>query len=57
MRIVCPIGDGSGTTGVSSFDASPDEVGQIMQQDPGVKAGLFSCEIHATQTFPESKLT
>ena len=56
-RIVCPIGDGSGTTGVSIFDADPDEVDQIMRQDPGVKAGLFTYEIHATQTFPESTLT
>ena len=56
-RIVCPIGDGSSTTGVSIFDADPDEVDQIMRQDPGVKAGLFTYEIHATQTFPGSTLT
>lgn len=57
MRIVCPIGDSSGTTGVSIFDADPAEVDRIMRQDPAVKAGLFTYEIHATQTFPESKLT
>ena len=57
MRIVCPIGDDSGTTGICIFDADPDEVDQIMQQDPGVKAGLFTYEIHATQTFPQSTLT
>jgi hypothetical protein len=57
MRIVCPIGDGSGTTGVGIFDADPDEAGQIMRQDPTVKAGLFTYEIHPTQTFPESTLT
>jgi hypothetical protein len=57
MRIVCPIGDGSGTTGVGIFDADPDEVDNIMRQDPAVKAGLFTYEIHATQTFPESRLT
>ena len=57
MRVVCPIGDGSGTTGVSIFDADPDEVDQIMRQDPAVKAVLFTYEIHATQTFPESTLT
>jgi predicted ester cyclase len=57
QRIICPIGDGSGTTGVSIFDADPAEVDQIMRHDPGVKAGLFTYEIHATQTFPESKLT
>ena len=56
MRIVCPIGDGSGTIGVSIFDADPDEVDQIMRQDPAMKAGLFTYEIHATQTFPESTL-
>src|SRR5215469_17343575 len=57
MRVVCPIGDGSGTTGVSIFDADPDEADQIMRQDPAMKAGLFTYEIHATQTFPESTLT
>ena len=57
LRIVCPIGDGSGTTGICIFDVGPDEVDRIMRQDPGVKTGLFTYEIHATQTFPESKLT
>ena len=57
MRIVCPVGDGSGTTGVGIFDADPDEVDRIMRQDPGVKAGLFTYELHAIQTFPESRLT
>ena len=56
-RIVCPIGDGSGTVGVSIFAADPGEVDRIMRQDPGVKAGLFTYEIHPTQTFPESRLT
>lgn len=57
MRIVCPVGDGSGTTGVSIFDADADEVDRIMRQDPGVKAGVFTYEIHPSQTFPESRLT
>jgi predicted ester cyclase len=56
MRIICPIGNGSGTTGVSIFDADPDEADRIMRQDPAVKAGLFTYEIHPTQTFPESTL-
>jgi hypothetical protein len=56
-RVVCPIGDGSGTTGVGIFDADADEVDRIMRQDPGVKAGVFSYDIHPTQTFPESRLT
>ena len=55
-RVVCPISDGSGTTGVSIFDAGLDETDRIMRQDPAVKAGLFTYELHATQTFPESTL-
>ena len=55
-RIICPIGDGSGITGVSIFDADPAQVDEIMRQDPGVKAGLFTYEVHATHAFPESTL-
>jgi predicted ester cyclase len=57
MRIVCPVGDGSGTAGVGIFDADPEAADRIMRQDPGVQAGLFTYELHATQTFPESTLT
>jgi hypothetical protein len=56
MRIICPVGDGSGTVGVSIFDADPDQADQLMRQDPAVKAGLLTYEIHPTQTFPESTL-
>jgi len=56
MRVVCPVADGSGTTGAGIFDADPEDVDRMMREDPGVKAGLFTYEIHATQTFPESKL-
>lgn len=55
-RVVCPVNDGSGISGVSIFDADPDEVDRIMRDDPAVKAGLFTYEIHATRTFPESSL-
>lgn len=56
LRVVCPIADGSGTPGVAIFDADPEDAGRIMRQDPGVKAGLFTFELHPTQTFPESRL-
>lgn len=56
MPIVCPIGDGSGVTGVCIFDASPEDVERIMSQDPGVKAGVFIYDIHPTRTFPGSAL-
>jgi hypothetical protein len=56
MPIVCPIADGSGVTGVSIFDETPDTVDLIMSQDPGVKAGIFTYDIHPTRGFPRSAL-
>ena len=56
MPIVCPIGDGSGITGICVFDATPEEVQRIYSQDPGVKAGVFTFEVHASRSFPGSTL-
>ena len=56
MPIVCPVADGSGITGVSVFDADPDEVHRIMSEDPGVKAEIFTYEVHPTRSFPGSAL-
>jgi len=56
MPIVCPVADGSGVTGVSLFDATPEDVQRIMSGDPGVQAGVFTYDIHPTQSFPGSKL-
>jgi predicted ester cyclase len=56
-RVVCPVADGSGTTGVTVFDADPGDVETIMRRDPAVQAGLFTFEIHPTQAFPESTLS
>jgi hypothetical protein len=56
MPIVCPIVDGSGVTGVGIFDASPSDVDRIMAADPGVRAGLFTYDIHPARSFPGSTL-
>jgi hypothetical protein len=56
MPIVCPVADGSGVTGLCIFDASPEDVARIMAGDPGVKAGVFTYDIHPTRGFPGSAL-
>ena len=56
MPVVCPVGDGSGVTGISIFDASPEDVDRIMAKDPGVQAGVFTYDIHPTRSFPDSSL-
>ena len=56
MPIICPIADGSGVTGIGVFNAGPDEVDRIMAADPGVIAGVFTYEVHASRSFPGSAL-
>ena len=56
MPVVCPVGDGSGVTGISIFDTSPEDVDRIMSNDPGVQAGVFTYDIHPTRSFPGSSL-
>ncbi|HEY1324136.1 MAG TPA: YciI family protein [Streptosporangiaceae bacterium] len=56
LRIVCPVTDDSGWSGIGVFDAPADEVTRIMDEDPAVKAGLFSYEVHPVRGFPGSTL-
>jgi hypothetical protein len=56
MPIVCPIGDGSGVTGVCVFNTSPEEAQRIYSADPGVVAGVFAFEVHPARSFPGSTL-
>jgi hypothetical protein len=56
MPIICPIGDGSGITGIGVFDASPEDVERIMAADPGVQAGVFTYQVHPCRSFPGSAL-
>ena len=56
LPIVCPVGDDSEWAGIGIFPASPEEVTAIMDDDPGVKAALFTYELHPVRGFPGSSL-
>jgi hypothetical protein len=56
LAIVCPIRDGSEWAGVCIFDAPADEVVRIMDDDPGVQAGIFTYGVHPTRGFPGDRL-
>ncbi len=56
LPIVCPVTDESDVAGIGIFDASVEEVQKIMDEDPGVKAGVFVYEIHACRSFPGASL-
>lgn len=56
LPIVCPISDGSDVSGIGIFNATLEETKKIMDEDPGVKAGVFVYEVHVCRGFPGSSL-
>src|SRR5689334_6229442 len=52
LSIVCPVNDGSGIAGIGVFNATVEETTKIMDDDPAVKAGVLTYEVHPTWGFP-----
>ena len=52
LSIVMPISDGSPVHGVGVFNAEVEKVRGIMDEDPGVMAGVFVYEVHQSRSFP-----
>ncbi len=56
LSIVCPIRDGSKISGIGIFNADLDATKKIMDEDPGVIAGIFEYEVHPARSFPGDAL-
>ena len=56
LSSVCPVSDGSNVLGVGILNAAVEEVKKIMDEDPGVKAGVFVYELHGSRSFPGGSL-
>jgi len=56
LCIICPIRDDSDVAGFGVFTTSLEETRRIYDEDPGVKAGIFTYEVHATRSFPGDTL-
>ena len=56
LNIVCPITDDSPLCGVGIFAGSADEVRRLMDDDPGVRSGVFTYQIHPARSFPGDSL-
>lgn len=52
LSIVCPVNDRTKVKGIGVFNTSEKETKIIMDEDPAVKAGIFSYEIHPCRSFP-----
>lgn len=56
LAIVCPVRDGSNVNGIGIFTTSIEETQKLMDEDPGVQAGVFVYEVHACRSFPGDSL-
>ncbi len=50
MPIVCPVGSAE-VAGIAFFDTEPSEARILMEDDPGVRAGIFTYEVHSCLVF------
>ncbi|HXW95681.1 MAG TPA: hypothetical protein VEJ19_08245 [Nitrososphaerales archaeon] len=51
MNIVLPVRDESDLAGFIVFSTDIEETRKIMDEDPGVRAGIFTYELHTTRSF------
>jgi hypothetical protein len=56
LSIVCPVTDDTELCGVAIFNTSVEQARQLMDEDPGVQAGVFSYEVHPVRSFPGDTL-
>jgi hypothetical protein len=54
--VVCPVKDESDVSGIGIFSTDVKATREIMDEDPGVKVGIFVYETHATRSFPADAL-
>ena len=56
LSIVLPVADDSDLAGIGIFAATPEDTKKIMNDDPGVRAGIFTFEVHPVRGFPGARL-
>ena len=56
LSIVGPITIEAPVSGIYIFNANPEEIPGIMDEDPAVKAGIFLYEIYPCRSFPGDHL-
>ena len=56
LAVLLPVADGSTVGGVCVFNATVDETTAILTDDPGVRARVFTFEVHACAGFPGDSL-
>jgi hypothetical protein len=57
LRIVCPVDDEGEIRGMGVFSTTPDETRRIMDEDPAVRAGIFTYQTLNARSFPGDSLS
>jgi len=56
LLIVCQVNDSTDMRGLCIFATKPDETRKMMDEDPAIRAGIFTYEMHVTESFPGDSL-
>ncbi len=56
LLVVRPILDDTHVVGIGVFSTSPEETRKIYEEDPAVKAGVLTFEVHQSRSFPGDSL-
>jgi hypothetical protein len=56
LSIVCPIAEYANVKGIGIFNVDKTALYKIMEEDPGVKEGIFTYEILSCRSFPGDAL-
>ena len=56
LSIVGPCNDKTDISGIMIFRTNAEETRKIMNEDPAVKAGIFSYDLHSILSFPGDSL-
>jgi hypothetical protein len=56
LNIVCPVTDDSDVCGIGILDTDVETARAIMNEDPGVQAGVFTFAVHPVRSFPGDRL-
>jgi hypothetical protein len=56
LAVVLPVADDSDVCGIGIFTGTVDETVAIMNDDPGVVAGVFTFDVHPCRGFPGDAL-
>jgi hypothetical protein len=56
MPVVLPVMDDTDLAGLGVFAASAEDTAAILEDDPGVRAGIFGYQVHPVRGFPGAAL-